>query len=180
MIGSPVYLVVLLRVGSHSRLLFLEAAIFCSLTQAVSFRNPQTPFEQAGPNANLQQAIHLRVNNTVIAMLTRNHAMSLLGRGSLPQSNMIINTKAFSYTASKAFSSTMLAKRSAPFLPTYHAMTTAPDSRVEWFFVPDSVLDRLDTGAAKLAFQKSNPFNDPEVHNCKISFLPDDKYATWT
>ena len=113
-------------------------------------------------------------------MLTRNHAMSLLGRGSLPQSNMIINTKAFSYTASKAFSSTMLAKRSAPFLPTYHAMTTAPDSRVEWFFVPDSVLDRLDTGAAKLAFQKSNPFNDPEVHNCKISFLPDDKYATWT
>lgn len=45
--------------------------------------------------------------------------------------------------------------------------------------MPDSVLDRLDTGAAKLAFQKSNPFNDPEAHNCKLSFLPDDKYATW-
>lgn len=114
-------------------------------------------------------------------LTTRNHAIFLLGRMPLLQSNMLINTKAFSSTASQAFSSTIVANRSAPFPPTYHRLDTASRSRrLAWSFMPGKFMDVIDSGAAKLAFQKSNPFNDPEAHNCKISFLPDDKYATWT
>lgn len=115
-------------------------------------------------------------------MLGRSHVIYAFGRGPLLRASMLINNKAFSGKISKAFSSIVLASqhtlnRCQKFSPTYLRISTAPYSRVLAHFTPSQVLDAIDidTDAARRAFRNSNPFNDPEAHNCKIIFLPNNE-----
>ena len=86
----------------------------------------------------------------------------------------------------KAFSKPVATSRNAVTLNSTHAplhrkhlTTTALGStpqlkippNIIWTDITNARLDTVDIEAAKLAFQKSNPFNDPEAENFRIDFF---------
>ena len=94
---------------------------------------------------------------------------------------------------SKAFSNIALAthntfnrSRASSSSPTYRPVTTALFSTtgfipraIIWTNMSDKALLDVDVSAAARAFKKSNPFDDPEAHNCTLSFHPTEVYANF-
>lgn len=95
---------------------------------------------------------------------------------------MLIRTKLFPSTISKAFSGASVANRTTRIRLQTHSLaltraTTAPFStRSNGMRMlletaeTDYDLRSASTNAARIAFQASNPFNDRKAHNCMISF----------